>query len=148
MVESIREAAELAVTVATGTVLGGTILRYFFLKWLKDREAFEASTTASLDLLAAADTASERVLLATMAANRDEASTARQTLKDHVDREDRIIRDRYHELSTVVSTVVAKLEITDHRMNEATSELKTLTAELHELTISLTRLTERLPQRA
>jgi oligoendopeptidase F len=136
MVDTLRSAAELATTVAIGTVLGGTILRYFFLKWLKDREEFERETGKAID-----------TLRATMSAHRDENIAARQALKDHVDHEDRVLRDRYHDLSGIVQTVVAKIEVTDRRLGEVATDLKNLTKELHGLTVSLTTLTERLPHK-
>lgn len=127
--------------VAAGATIGGglliPLLRHLFTAWQKEQEKYKASTTqaiyditssvekihTSLPLLEqkvmiAVGAAEDKALAASESVRR-EGETARKVLADHVDHEDGKLRERYHELSGLLSTAIVKIEIAEHNVEKA-----------------------------
>lgn len=143
----LPEAAQFAASTASGAVFGGLIVRYLVNKWLKDREEFERETLIALTDLRKADSASEKAVLLALNTAREDGLERLHDLKEHADKQDLTIRDRVHDLAGIVHGNVASISAVKEQVGTVSADMRHLTDELHQLTISLTELTARLPSK-
>ena len=109
--------------VASGAMIGSAIsvpiLKYLGRDWLEKRESFERETARQLERLQGLLVGSEKAAVEAVRAVREESVEARRVLREHVDHEDRIIRDRNHELAGNLGVLSNKVEIASLDVREA-----------------------------
>lgn len=141
------DALETLGTAAVGTVLGGTIVRFLVNKWLTDRAEFERRTDSRFALMEADIESRTDKAVTKINDFREEGRASRDVLRNHIDHEIVILRERFHTLSGDIQTWMTMSKLNAEQIGVLSGKIDQATTEMHSLNMTVVRLTERLPQK-
>lgn len=138
--DSLGSVAELAGTIALGIASGGAITRFLVNKWIKDREDFERTVVVDLKVLTKAIIEGKEYTDHEITTARGEGAIAHGVLRDHVDREDHILRERTHAIDTLTQIVVNNIGLMREELKGVVTGQAVLVEAMHELDKTISRL--------
>lgn len=136
-------AIERAATIILSIFAGGGITRFLVNKWLKDREDFERTVMVDMKALSKSITEAREYTDHEVAVVRTEGATARGVLRDHVDREDHILRERTHAVDTLTQIVVNNITLMREELKGVVAGQAGLVEAMHELDKTISRIVQK-----
>lgn len=149
--------------IAAGTTIGGVLVvplvRYLAKGWQEEQRKFRDSTTTAITTintsienlvhttlpvleqkLGQAVSSAEDKALAHSESVRREGETARAVLATSMHEEQRVQRDRYHEMAEKVSLTIYKLEVAEDRVEKAFTSIGDMNNAIQTLNVTLATL--------
>jgi hypothetical protein len=141
-------ALQLVVYATSGALLVVPLVRFLGRNWFEEQKAFRVNTIAALEKLtsriAELETHTDRQTAAALRtcealvqALRDEGAAAREVLRQHVDREDLIIRERNHQLAGKMGALRNRVAVIREGQNRLVTGVEALTKTVHELEVTV-----------